>query len=124
MPKGKKKLSELSQTDGKLRKEDTSGQYEPTTLAQLWGEGHGTDKYGTLNIEEYRAQLKDMNTASLREHAIEVAHIVPGTNRERLEKRLEAEFLKHVKSFTQNKIERPKEKEPTKEVLKIMEEVK
>jgi hypothetical protein len=124
MPKTRKKLKTLKQTDGKVRKEDITGKPQLSTLAQLWGEETGLNKYGTIDIETYKAQLKEMNTASLREHAIEVAHVIPGTNRDRLEKRLEAEFSKHVAAFTPIEDNRPKEREPSKEALKIMEETK
>jgi len=122
--KRKTLLKNKKQTDGKVRKEDVTGKPEPTTLAQLWGEEDGLNKYGTTDLEEYKAILKDMNTASLREHAIEVAHVVPGANRDRLEKRLEAEFLKHIRGYTPPEDTRPKERAPSKEALKIMEEVK
>lgn len=120
----KKNIKNLKQTDGKVRKEDVTGKPQVSTLAQLWGEETGLNKYGTTEIDEYRSQIKEMNTASLREHAIEVAHVVPGTNRDRLVKRLEAEFLKHVAAFTPIEDNRPKEKTPSKELLKIMEECK
>lgn len=124
MPRRKKNLKDLKQTDGRIRKEDVTGKPQASTLAQLWGEDTGLNKYGTIELEEYQSQLKDMNTASLRDHAIEVAHVVPGTNRDRLVKRLEAEFLKHVAALTPIEDNRPKERKPSKTLLKIMEEVK
>ena len=124
MPRAKKKIKSLKQTDGKLRKEDQSGKPTPSTLAQLWGDETGLNKYGTVDLDEYKGALKEMNVASLRTHAIEVAHVVPGANRERLEKRLIAEFQKHVQSFLPVEDTRPTEKKPSKALLKIMEEVK
>lgn len=124
MAKPKKKLKDLKQTDGKIRSEDVTGRPDVSTLAQLWGEDSGLNKYGTISLEEYKSQLQDMNTASLREHAIEVAHVVPGTNRDRLVKRLEAVFSKHVEAMTPMKDTRPKEREPSSEALRIMSEVK
>ena len=121
-----KKLNQLNQCDGKIRKEEDSDnlQYEPTTLSQLFGESQGTERYGTLDIETYKSQLAEMNTAELQRHAVEVAHVVPAVARERLEKRLLLEFTKHVTAFTIPKIKAKQDKEPSKAVLKIMSECK
>ena len=118
----KKKLLDLDQVHGKLEPEN--GEYEPTTLSQVFGESNGSEKYNTLDIEKYKSQLDDLNVAELRTHAIEVARVVPSSNTERLKTRLISEFQKHVSQFTQAKIKLPKDKEPSKEVLKIMSEVK
>jgi hypothetical protein len=122
----KKKLSELKQTDGRLRPEEEldNPQYEPTTLAMLFQESNGSERYGTLNVEEYKTQLSEYNTAELQRHAVEVAHVVPAVSRERLEKRLVLEFQKYTSGFLIPKTKPKKEKEPSKEALRIMAEVK
>lgn len=120
------KLSNLKQIDGKIRKEEEqeNPQYEPTTLSQLFGESTGSERYGTLDLEEYKTQLAEMNTSELQRHAVEKAHVVPAVSRERLEKRLVLEFQKYTSGFLVPKIKPRKEKEPSKEALRIMAEVK
>lgn len=122
----RKKLNELNQVDGKVRKEEDSDtpQYEPTTLSQLFGETNGTERYGTLDVEEYKNQLEEYNSAELRRHAIEVAHVVPAISPERTKKRLILEFQKYTLGFTTPKITHKKDKEPSKEALRIMAECK
>lgn len=123
----RKKLSQLNQIDGKLRKEEetdvSKSKYEITSLDQLFGE-NGFSKYKTMDIGDYKEQISEMDTASLREHAIEVAHVVPSTNRDRLEKRLLIEFQKHINAYQTPRIQQKPEKKPSKEALKIMSEVK
>lgn len=125
MPKTKKKLNELSQIHGKLEPEldNPTQEYEVTTLDQLFGD-NGFSKYSTMDLEEYRAQITDYNTAELRTHAIEVAHVVPSISRERTEKRLLLEFQKHVAGFKTPKITHKVDKKPSKEALRIMAECK
>jgi len=118
------KLKNLKQVDGKVHAEDSKTQYEPTTLSQLWGETNGSEKYKTLDLEEYKAELAEMNLSELQGHALEVAHIVPIHQRERLEKRLLTEFQRHVAGFTVPKITHKADKSPNKEALKIMSECK
>lgn len=124
--KTKLNLKTAQQIDGKIRKEEDSEnpQYEITTLASLWGETNGSERYGTLDVEEYKNQLAEYNTAELQRHAVEVAHVVPATSRERLEKRLVLEFQKYTSGFRVPKIKPQKDKEPSKEVLRIMAECK
>jgi hypothetical protein len=121
----RKKLTEMNQVDGKIRKEEesTNAQYEVTTLDQLFGDT-GLSKYNTLDRETYENQLNDMNSAELRRHAIEVAHVVPTVSMERTKKRLLIEFTKHVNGFKTPRIAAQPDKEPSKEVLKIMSECK
>lgn len=125
----KSKLLSMSQADGKYRPEEDENnenkqEYEVTSLSMLWGESNGTEKYSTMDVEEYEAQLNDMVSADLRRHAIEVAHVVPSTSVERLKKRLISEFKKHVAQFRVPKYNNKKEKPASKEVLKIMAEAK
>jgi hypothetical protein len=128
MVKSKINLKKAKQTDGKVRKEelteDSNPQYEPTTLAQLWGESNGSEKYKTLKIEEYKESLANMNLSELQSHALEIAQVVPIHQRERLEKRLCLEFQRHVAGFTVPKITHRPEKPASQEALRIMAEVK
>ncbi len=131
MAKNKLNLKTASQTHGKLEPElddkNQESKYEITSLDQLWhGDSIGFGKYKTDNLDEYKEFISpdNMNTAELRRHAVEVAHVVPATSRERLEKRLVLEFQKHWAGFRQAKIKPVKDKEPSKEALKIMSEVK
>jgi hypothetical protein len=121
----KKKLTDLSQVDGKIRKEEEkeTPEYQPTTLDQLFGDT-GLSKYNTLKQEEYEGQLEEMNSAELRRHAIEVAHVVPAISPERTKKRLLIEFQKHVTAYQIPKTPAKKDKEPSKAALRIMSECK
>ena len=123
----KKKLHELKNIDGKIRAEEEQDnpQYEITSLDQLWhGDAVGFSKYQTMDLDEYQTQLTEMNSAELRKHAVEVAHVVPAISRERLEKRLVLEFQKHVNGYRIPKVSQKKDKEPSKAALRIMAEVK
>lgn len=127
MPKTIKKLSDLKQIDGKVRKEEEKDnpEYEITSLDQLWhGDAVGFSKYKTMDLEEYKTQLAEYNTSELQRHAVEVAHVVPAISRERLEKRLVLEFQKHINAYRVPKLNKKKDKEPSKEALRIMAEVK
>lgn len=118
----RKKLTDMEQIHGKLEPENEK--YEITSLDQLWGADGTGGKYSTLDPQEYLDYINEFNTAELRRHAIEVAHVVPSTNLERLKKRLINEHQKYVNAFRTPKIKQKVEKPPSKEVLKIMAEVK
>ncbi len=120
-----RKLKDLNQIDGMLRPQEDSDKpkYQPTTLAQLWNEVKGTERYGEMNINEYTNFIKELNTADLREHATKV-NIVPAASRERLEKRLLIEFQKYTIGFQQVEQLSKKEKPISKEVLQILGEIK
>ncbi len=95
MPRKSKKqlLKDNEQINGEL---DTDNEkFVPTTLAQLFGEDDGLNKYKTLDKEEYKQSLGEMNTADLRGHASKLG-IMPLANRERLTKRLQLEHSRHV----------------------------
>lgn len=124
MPKKSNKLTEMDQLHGKLEKENENGEYEVTSLDQLWGFDGTGGRYKTLDPQEYENELNDLNSAELRRHAIEVAHVVPSTSVERLKKRLILEFKKHISAFRVPKNQNKKDKPASKEVLKIMAEVK
>jgi len=70
MSKKVKKLKDLNQTHGKLEKETKNGEYEITTLEQLWGFDGSGGRYKTLNTEEYEQELNELNSAELRTHAM------------------------------------------------------
>ena len=61
----KNKLDEINQTHGKVEKTD---EFQPTSLDQIWG-SDGSSKYGTLSLDDYESQLKDMSKAELHIHA-------------------------------------------------------
>jgi hypothetical protein len=88
--KTSKKLEDLNQTHGKE-------EYRPTTLDQIWGD-QGTARYGTMSLEEYRLQLRDMQRVDIHAHASKVG-IIPIDNRELLTNRLVKEFEKHVGTY-------------------------
>ncbi len=111
-----KKIStkkEFQQTHGKV--ENT----QPTTLDQIWGD-EGSSKYQTLDVEEYRTQLREMNRTDIQAHATKLG-VVPVTSREMLEKRLVKEFEKHVASYRKPNAVKPDEN-VSEETLKILSE--
>ena len=56
--------------------------------------------YTQKTVDEYRLSLVDMNFADLQRHAIEIANIVPNTNkREQLIDKLEREYLRKQFQF-------------------------
>lgn len=123
MAKIKKSLKDLNQTNG--RDEAKTPKFEPTTLEQLFGEKDGSERYSTMDTEEYERYLnEELNPAEIRRHAVEVAHIRPSTNLERTKKQLIIEHRKHVTAFTQEMPKAKKDPKPDKELLKIMAEVK
>ena len=90
------------------------------TLFQVLGYT-GTDKYGTMDVAEYAAQINAMNKSDLHKHAVEHS-LLPIDNRDILEKRLVKEFEKHVASFEdvkETKFE-PKNKSLNKQALDIL----
>jgi hypothetical protein len=89
--KSKKKLEELTQTDGKQEK------FIPTTLSQIWGDT-GLNKYATLDENIYLKQIKGMNLSDLRQHSLKIG-IVPAMSRERIEKQLIVKFKQHVSNY-------------------------
>ena len=118
---GRKKLTEMNQIHGKIDPEE-EGKFEPSTLAQMWGDT-GESKYKTLNNEEYQLQLSDMNTADLRSHAVKLG-IMPIQSRERLSKKLMVEFARHVSSYKKPILDKNRNKKVSKEVWDIMSEAR
>ncbi len=123
MSKSKKQLSNLHQTNG--RDETKTKKFTPTTLEQFWGEKNGSERYHTMDSDEYERYInEDLNSAELRQHAVEVAHIAPSTSIERTKNRLILEHKKYIAGFTQEEVILPKNKPASKELLKIMSDVK
>lgn len=93
MKKTNKKLDleNAEQANGKVESENI------TRLDQLLGD-NGLWKYNTLDKAQYENSLKEMNTAELRSHASKMG-IMPVANRDRLLKRLNMEFAKHVSIY-------------------------
>ena len=91
--KAKTKTDEMKQTHGMVEEE----KYEPTPLDQLWG-SDGMQRYNTMDLQVYQDELKHMNKADLKAHAIKIG-LLPIDNMEQLKARLEREFKKHVNSF-------------------------
>ena len=106
------KLNDLKQLDGK---EET---FQPTTIEQVLG-NTGLNKYGTLNLEEYKQTLADMTKADLRVHAVENG-IIPVDDRNQLENKLIKVFCSHAASFTRPSSTKPRQVQPSKEILKIL----
>ena len=111
---GRKKLNQLVQVHGKTET------FEPTTLDQIFGDT-GLSRYGTTNVEEYEAQLKEMNKSDLQTHATKVG-LVPIDDRERLTKRLIYEFKVHVAAYRKPLFKKDGPTKVSKEVAKILAE--
>jgi hypothetical protein len=112
----KKKLDEMSQTHGKVEKPE---EFQPTTLDQIWG-ADGTDKYGTLSIDDYEGQLQAMSKSELHVHATKIG-LIPVDDRGMLTKRLVREFTRHVAQF-QTPIEDSVEVDLTDDAKRILKE--
>lgn len=111
----KKKVENLNQIHAKEEK------FIPTTLDQIWGDT-GLSKYKTLNEDEYKNSLDEMNKTDLHAHACYVG-LVPVDNREMLTKRLLTEFRKHAASFRGMPVGNPKVNQKiSKEVEQILSE--
>jgi len=109
------KLANLSQVHGKEEKQE----YEPTTLDQIWGDD-GTGRYGTMELEEYKAQIDQMSRTDINAHAADLG-VIPVEDRGSLEKRLTDEFISHVNSFRkplQKREEDPSLEQKVKNLLK------
>lgn len=111
----KNKLSKLNQINGKEES------FEPTTLDQIWGDT-GLNKYNTLNEEEYKEYLFDLNKSDLQTHALSIG-LMSSDNTEILIKRLVGEFQKHISSYTKPSLKKAEIK-ISKESKKILEEGK
>lgn len=109
-----KKINKNSQTHGKVE--------SPNTLDQIWGDT-GISKYGTLNIEEYKNFINDLNKSDLQSHASKIG-LIPIDNLSTLKERLEREFVKHVSAYTAKSSLEKKEEVLSKEAKDILSEGK
>jgi hypothetical protein len=110
------KLDNLSQVHGK---EEEDQKFEPTTLDQIWGDD-GTARYGTMNIEEYKAEIDQMSRTDINAHAADLG-VIPVEDRTSLEKRLTEEFTRHVNSYRkplQKRVEDPGMEQKVRDLLK------
>ena len=109
------KIDKLSQVHGKEEKQE----YEPTTLAQIWGDD-GTGRYGTMDLEKYKAEIDQMSRTDINAHAADLG-VIPVEDRVSLEKRLTDEFTNHVASYKkplQKRKEDPGLEQKVKDLLK------
>jgi ABC-type phosphate transport system auxiliary subunit len=109
------KIDKLSQVHGKKVEQE----YEPTTLDQIWGDD-GTGRYGTMEIEEYKAEIDQMSRTDINAHAAQLG-VIPVEDRMSLEKRLTDEFTNHVNSYRkplQKRVEDPSLEQKVKDLLK------
>ena len=116
--KAKPKVKEMIQTHGMEEKES----YEKTTLDQVWGDT-GSNKYGTLDAEDYSDRVTSMNRSDLHSHAVTVG-ILPIDNREMLTTRLTREFKKHILSFQKPSDKKRKEPAVSERIRSILAEGK
>jgi hypothetical protein len=92
MPKGKRKIQELEQIDGKADKVVR----EPTRMDTLFGAIQ--NKYNTTDKQDYEKYINGMMVADLRNHAIKVG-LIPSYNTDRLKKQLLVEFDKYILGY-------------------------
>jgi hypothetical protein len=118
MKKESKKLNlkTSAQVNGKVEND-----FRPTTLDELWG-GAGS-KYTQSSLAEYEEELNQMNSADIRAHAVKIG-FMPHSDVNRLKKKLVAEYEKFAATFKERPIIKNNLKMPSKEVIKIMSEVK
>lgn len=110
----RKSLSDLSQVNAK---EEV---FTPTTLDQIWGDD-GYYKYGTMDEEEYKNKLNEMNKTDLWNHASKIG-LMPIDNTSLLRKTLFAEFKKHVNSYKKINSPQLQPQDISKEAMKILSE--
>lgn len=89
-------MKKMSQAHGMV---DTGEEkFEPTSLDQVWG-NDGTSKYDTLDVKDYKENLKEMSKSDMQAHAIKIG-LIPVDDIKMLESRLIREFNKHVARYT------------------------
>ena len=71
--------------------------FKPTTLDQIWGDT-GLFRYNTLNEEEYKNSLDEMDKSDLQSHARKVG-VFPDDNREVLYRKLLKEFRMFTSAY-------------------------
>ena len=88
------KVKEMSQAHGMVEKK----KFQPTSLEQAWG-NDGSNKYNTLDLEEYEKQLDSMDKSDMQTQATKVG-LIPVDDMKVLRKRLLREFKVHVAQYT------------------------
>jgi hypothetical protein len=86
----------------KINKKNVAiGAIEPNESESVYAfMGRNTFPYKQNDVNEYRLSLVDMTFSDLQRHAIEIAGIIPNTNkREQLIDKLEREFLRKKFQF-------------------------
>jgi len=107
----------------RINKSQTHGKIEtPNSLDQIWGDT-GISKYGTLDLEDYRKYLDDLNKSDLQSHASKIG-LMPIDNLSLLKERLQREFIKHVSAYTAKSFAEKKEQTLSKEAKDILAEGK
>lgn len=92
----------------------------PRSLDELWG-AKGTTKYGTLELEVYEKQLKEMTKADMQSHAMKLGH-APIDDFPRLKKHLINEFLRYKATYSPRPEPKSNIKAISPEVKKILAE--
>ena len=115
-----KKLKELKQIDGQAAPTAVAGssRLQAITIGQLLGD-KGDDKYDTRDLEVYKKQINALNKSDLYTHATEIG-LRPVDNRDLLERRLVAQFIRHVSSYNAPVPVKSKEKKVSPKVLQIL----
>lgn len=114
MGRPKKKLENLSITDGKL-KEDPQTRFVPRTINDVLG--ISINPFSTTNEAEYKLSLAKMNKADLQMACIKLS-AYPNDSRERMVETLLKKFRQHVASLDRSMITRNQIQKPMSEKLK------
>lgn len=86
----KKKRDKINQIDGETVKKYTS-------LAEILGEEDG--RVGNpQSFEDYKKKLREMNTADIQEHCVEMG-LLPDYDRQKMIERLEKEWRKNFSKY-------------------------
>lgn len=110
-----KRTRKTSQTHGKIEN-------VPNSLDQIWGDT-GISKYGTLDLDEYKKYLNDLNKSDLQTHASKIG-LIPVDDTKILKERLEREFIKHASVYAAKISTTETEIKLSKEVKDILAEGK
>ena len=116
----KTKLDNLNQADGKDDdKQETVIKSQARTLDQVWGDT-GLWKYNTMDQNEYKIHIEDMNKTDLQAHAHKIG-LIPVDDMRILKERLMNEFKSHVAKY--ESADQPKQNtDVSKETLDILKE--
>lgn len=73
--------------------------------------GLNVNPYGKLTLDDYKEKIREMTFADLQDHAVNQAGVIPVDDRERLEKKLVAQFLQTTGQLQANAIQRKESEE-------------